>query len=366
MEYEYIDLQWFAAEDEGRTEEPSETKLRRAREEGRVAKSQELNSALVMLVCVVVLIIAAPFYLRWCERILVYYFTRAANGDFTQRQFFVQFLLNLAKMVLPPSVAGAAAAFAGNIIQNRGFLFSTKPIEPKFSNIVPRFGQYLKKTVFSMEGAFNVAKSLAKVAAVIAIAFFVIRSNLEGILSLINAGSVRLAAGRIGGCAAQILVFSAIVFLAIAIPDYFVQRFQFMETMKMTKQEVKTEFKEEEGDPEVKSKLEQAQRALLSQNLPKAVAESDVVVTNPTHYSVALKYDPEKASSPMVNAKGEGLVAKRIRDLADENGIPRVENVPLARALYSNVQIGDIIPDEYINAIVVIYRQIDYLNKRKK
>ena len=368
MSFEEIDLQWFAAEDEGRTEEPSELKLRKAREEGRVAKSQELNSALVMLACVIILIIASPYYLRWCEQVLVYFFTKCAecaNGQIDSYQFFVYFLLNLAKMVLPLAAGGAVAAVAGNIIQNRGFIFSTKPIEFKFSNIVPKIGQYLKKTVFSLEGGFNVIKSLVKVAAVILIAFLVIRSNVSKILSLLNTGAIRSAAGLVGNCGAQILGFSAIFFLAISIADYFVQRHQFMESMKMTKQEVKTEFKEQEGDPEVKGKLQQAQRELLSQNLPKAVSESDVVVTNPTHYSVALRYDASKTDRPVVNAKGADLIAKRIRDLADEYGVPRVENVPLTRALYSNVEVGDIIPDEYIKAISIVYAQIDYLNRKK-
>ncbi len=366
MSFEDIDLQWFAAEDEGRTEEPSEIKLQRAREEGRVAKSQELNSALVMLVCVISLIICAPFYLRWCEQILIYYFSRTASADFTQKQFFVFFIVNMLKMVLPPAIAGSLAAFLGNIIQNRGFIFSTKPIEPKFQNIVPKIGQYLKKTVFSMEGGFNVIKQLFKVFAIVLTAYVVIKNNLEDLLALINTGSVRLAAGKIAGLGAIILAASAIIFLAISIPDYFVQRYQFRESMKMTKQEVKTEFKEQEGDPEVKGKLQQAQRELLRQNLPKAVAESDVVITNPTHYSVALKYDSDKTDRPVVNAKGEGITAKRIRDLADENGIPRIENVPLARGLYSNVKLGDIIPDEYMSVIATVYAQIWNLDKIKR
>ena len=365
MDFEQIDLQWFAAEDEGRTEEPSELKLRKAREEGRVAKSQELNSSLVMLVCVLILVIASPYYLRWCEQILVYFFTKCAQAEIYSWQFFVFFLTNLAKMVLPLAGGGIVAGIAGNIIQNRGFIFSTKPIEFKFSNIVPKIGQYLKKTIFSFEGGFNVIKSLVKVAAVVFIAFIVIRSNIQKLLFLLNTGSVRSAAGFVGNCATRILIICAVLFLAISIADYFVQRRQFMESMKMTKQEVKTEFKEQEGDPEVKGKLQQAQRELLSQNLPKAVSESDVVVTNPTHYSVALKYDASTADRPVVNAKGADLMAKRIRDLADEYGIPRVENVPLTRALYSNVEVGDTIPDEYIRAISIVYAQIDYLNRKK-
>ena len=365
MSFEEIDLQWFAAEDEGRTEEPSEYKLQKARKEGRVAKSQELNSALVMLVTVVVLVFASPFYLRWCRDILFFYFSRINEGSFLNRTFFAGFLINFLKMVLPIAFAGMIAGIMGNIVQNRGFIFSTKPLEPKFSNIVPKVGKKHKKTVFSMEGGFNVLKSLFKVAAIAVVAYIVIKSNLPVILDAIHTSSIYSAAGKIGSCAAQILIICALIFLGISIPDYFVQKRQFIESMKMTKQEVKTEFKEQEGDPEVKGKLQQAQRSLLQQNLPKAVAESDVVITNPTHFSVALKYEPEKNDSPVVNAKGQDLMAKKIRDLADEYGIPRVENVPLARALYSQTEVGDIIPQEYIRAIAAVYTQIDYLNKKK-
>jgi flagellar biosynthetic protein FlhB len=131
--------------------------------------------------------------------------------------------------------------------------------------------------------------------------------------------------------------------------------------MKMTKQEVKEEFKELEGDPEVKGRLQQAQRQLLMQNMPKAVAESDVVITNPTHYAVALKYDREVADSPTVTAKGEDNLAFRIREIAKENNIPIVENRPVARGLYTETEVGDIIPESYYRLVAVIYSQI--LNK---
>ena len=153
----------------------------------------------------------------------------------------------------------------------------------------------------------------------------------------------------------------SILFLIISIPDYFVQRHEFRESMKMTKQEVKEEFKELEGDPEVKGRLQQAQRQLLMQNMPKAVAESDVVITNPTHYAVALKYDREVADSPTVTAKGEDNLAFRIREIAKENNIPIVENRPVARGLYTETEVGDIIPESYYRLVAVIYSQI--LNK---
>ena len=236
-EFDFIDLQWFAAEDEGRTEEPSEYKLRKAREEGRVAKSQELNSALVMLVTVIVLIIAAPYFWGWCEETLIFYFTHINEGEMFQTRFFYQFLISLAKMVLPLALCGTVAGVLANLIQNRGFIFSTKPIEPQFSKITPRIGQYLKKTLFSFEGGFNVAKSFIKVAVVFFVAYIIIRSSCFEIvqvqnpsdpsakpkiviLSLINSSNVSKSIGLIAWTAAKILAVSAVIFLAISIPDY--------------------------------------------------------------------------------------------------------------------------------------------------
>ncbi|MBR1402709.1 MAG: flagellar biosynthesis protein FlhB [Treponema sp.] len=365
MSFEDIDLQWFAAEDEGRTEEPSEYKLRKAREEGRVAKSQELCSALVMLVTVIVLIIAAPYFWNWFEEILFFYFTHVTESDMFQRRFFYHFLISLAKMVLPLALCGMVAGVLANLIQNRGFIFSTKPIEPQFSKITPRIGQYLKKTLFSFEGGFNVLKSFVKVGVVGLASFLIIRMNLPIILQFINASSVQMAIGKIAWTAAQILAVCAVVFLAISIPDYLVQKKQFIESMKMTKQEVKQEYKEMEGDPEVKAHLQAAQRELLQRNMPQQVAKSDVVITNPTHFAVALMYDAAVSDAPQVMAKGADNVAFRIRSLATEHNVPIVENRPLARSLYAETEIGDIIPASYFSAIATIYSQLEKFNNKK-
>ncbi|MBP3771621.1 MAG: flagellar biosynthesis protein FlhB [Treponema sp.] len=365
MSFEEIDLQWFAAEDEGRTEDPSEYKLRKAREEGRVAKSQELCSALVMLVTVIVLIIASPYFWKWCEETLFFYFTHINETEMFQARFFYQFLLSLAKMVLPLALCGAVAAVLANLIQNRGFIFSIKPIEPQFSKITPKIGQYLKKTLFSFEGGFNVAKSFVKVGVVATVSFILIRMNLPIILEFLNAASIYNAIAKIAWTAAQILASCAVVFLAISIPDYLVQRKQFIESMKMTKQEVKQEYKEMEGDPEVKAHLQAAQRELLQRNMPQQVAKSDVVITNPTHFAVALMYDQAVSNAPQVMAKGSDNLAFRIREIATENNVPIVENRPLARGLYAETEIGDIIPSSYFSVIATIYSQLEKFNTKK-
>lgn len=364
MSFEEIDLQWFAAEEEGRTEEPSEYKLRKAREEGRVAKSQELNSAIVMLVTVIVLIIAAPYFWNLCEETLVFYFTHVTETEMLQKRFFFHFIISLAKSVLPLTLFGTAAGVLANLIQNRGFIFSLKPIEPQFSKITPRIGQYLKKTLFSFEGGFNVAKSFIKVGVVGFVSFLLIRLNLPVILEFINASKMNAAIGKIAWTAAQILATCAVVFLAIAIPDYLVQKKQFIESMKMTKQEVKQEYKEMEGDPEVKAHLQAAQRELLQRNMPQQVAKSDVVITNPTHFAVALMYDQAVSDAPQVMAKGSDNLAFRIRTIATENNVPIVENRPLARSLYAETEVGDIIPSDYFTAIATIYSQLEKFNKK--
>ena len=356
----------MAAEDEGRTEQPSEYKLEKARKEGRVAKSQEISGALVLLLCVVTIVFLSKWFFNEIVTVFKFYFTQVSDYNVKNPAFVPAFFNVFIKCVLPIGLISAVSAVVANIVQTKGFIFSLKPIEPKFSKIVPKFGEYLKKTIFSMKGLFNVAKSFGKVAIICIVAYIYIKKDLFVLIDIIDNGDVGTALGQVAKMAAQILITVAVIFLAISIPDYFVQRHDFMEEMKMTKQEVKEEYKEMEGDPEVKSKLQQMQRQLLSQNIPKAVAESDVVVTNPTHFAVALKYDQSVSDSPVVNAKGEDNMAQTIKRLARENDIPIVENRPVARELYTNVEVGDIIPSKYFNILAVIYSQLDKYKNYKK
>ena len=355
----------MAAEDEGRTEQPSEYKLEKARKEGRVAKSQEISGALVLLLCVVTIVFLSKWLFTEIVTIFKFFFTQCSNYDVKNPTFLPAFFNVFIKCVLPVGLISAVSSVAANIIQTKGFIFSLKPIEPKFSKIVPKFGEYLKKTVFSLKGLFNVAKSFLKVGIIIFVAYLYIRKDLFVLIDIIDNGDVSGALGQVARMAAQILITVAVLFLVLSIPDYFVQRHDFMEEMKMTKQEVKEEYKEMEGDPEVKSKLQQMQRQLLSQNIRQAVSESDVVIANPTHFAVALKYDNAIADSPVVNAKGEDSTALLIRRIAEENDIPVVENRPMARELYTNVEVGAIIPEIYYNTIAVIYAHLEKFKNMK-
>ena len=349
----------MAAEDEGRTEEPSEYRIEKERKEGRVAKSQEISAALVILFAVLILVFLAKFIFAECMNIYRYFFERCAQADLSDKNMYSVFLSSFFKIILPITSIGILAGVIGNIVQTRGFLFSWKPIQPKFDKIIPRFGEYFKNTLFSGSGLFNLAKNFTKVLLICLVAYIFIRKDIFVLIQVIDNGQILQAIGKIASMAAQILIIVSVIFLLISIPDYFVQRREFREKLKMTKQEVKQEYKELEGDPEVKSRLRSMQQQLLKMNIPRAVKEADVVIANPTHYAVTLKYDMQQENSaPMMTAKGEDSTALYIRRLAEENNKPVIENRPVARELYTNLEVGDIIPEKYYRVIAEIYAQI--------
>lgn len=354
----------MAAEDEGRTEEPSEYKLEKARKEGRVAKSQEISASLVLLFSVLLLVFLAKFIFSQCLEIYKFYFTRCASPDLSDKGLYTAFISFFLKIVLPVTCVGILAGIVGNLIQTKGLIFSWKPIQPKFNNILPHFGEYFKKTLFSAKGLFNIAKSFAKVILIIVIGYVCIKKDVFVIIQIIDNGQILEAVAKIGKMAAKLLIIISVLFLIISIPDFFIQKHEFKESMKMTKQEVKEEYKELEGDPEVKSRLKQMQQNLLKMNIPKAVKEADVVIANPTHYAVSLKYEQtDDYSAPQITSKGEDSTALYIRRLAEENNVPVVENRPVARELYTNLEVGDIIPEKYYRVISEIYSQIMNRNK---
>lgn len=360
----FIDLQWFAAEDEGRTEEPTEYKIRKAREEGRVAKSQELVGALVLLLPALTIIFLAPSMLRTMVEMVRFFLERSTELDPTKdaiisRAFFSYFT----RLALPIGVVAVAAAIFANLVQT-GLLFTTKPLEPNFSKVVPNFGQYFKRTLFSMEALFNLAKSIAKIAIIGATAYAIVRGDIMKLANLQTAplwSSVTLVASLV----MRLLIVSALLMLVLAVPDFIFQRRQYIESLKMTKQEVKEERKMYEGDPLIKGRLKQRMRELLSRNMVANVPKADVVIANPTHYAIALEWNRAAMPAPMVTAKGVDEVALRIRRIAEENGVPVVENRPLARALYAEAEIGDLIPEQFYQMIAVVLARVNKLNEAR-
>jgi flagellar biosynthetic protein FlhB len=351
-------LQWFAAEDEGRTEEPSEYKIRKAREEGRVAKSQELIGAIGLLIPAATLLFLAPSMAKTMREMVIFYFSRVSNPDIiggggALAQAFFSYFIRLA---LPIAIVAVVAALASNILQV-GFLFSIKPITPDFSKIVPHFGQYLKRTLFSIEGLYNFGKTVLKIAIIGFAAYLTIQGQISHLMALFTS-PFWTSVMYVGSLAIRLVIEVAILMLVLSVPDYLFQRRQYMESLKMTKEEVKEERKMQEGDPLVKSRLRERMRELLTKNMAANVPKADVVIANPTHFAVALEWERERMMAPVVTAKGQDEVALRIRRIAEEAGVPVVENRPLARALYADVEIGDAIPEKYYQAIAAVLAHV--------
>jgi flagellar biosynthetic protein FlhB len=360
-----IDLQWFAAEDEGRTEEPSEYKIQRAREEGRVAKSQELIGALVLFLPAMTVLFLAPSMLRTCTEMVRFFFLRAAELDpvkdgIIPGAFFSYFV----RLVLPIVIVAMAAAIFANLIQT-GFLFTTKPLVPDFSRIVPRFGRYFQRTLFSLEGLFNFFKSIIKLGVIGAVAYFIISNNIERFANLQKV-SLWIGISTVAAQAARMLIISALLLLLLSIPDYMFQRRQYRESLKMSREEVKEERKMYEGDPYVRSRLRTRMREVMTRNMLLQVPKADVVITNPTHFAVALEYRQGAMDAPQVTAKGEDEIAFRIRRIAVQYGVPLVENKPLARELYANTEVGDSVPEAYWSLVAEILSKVMSINEERR
>ncbi len=360
----FIHLQWFAPEDEGRTEDPTEHKLRKAREEGKVAKSPELAPALVLVFTTTAIAFLAGYILDNCIEMMKYFFTVSASSDIVNDNILVPvFYTYFFKMFLPVAAIAFMASLAGNLMQV-GFLFTTKTITPDFNRITPDFIRYFKKALFSTEALFTLGKTIFKIAVIGVIVFLNMKYESDKLINL-SGQTVLDSMKYIARISFRLIIESGFALILLSLPDYMFQRKQHRESLKMSKQEIKEEMKQLEGDPKVKSMLMERMRELMNQNISKNVPLSDVVVTNPTHYSVAIMYDRYTMNAPSVSAKGKDEVAKRIKEIARENNIMIMENKPLARALYAEVEVGQEIPVKYWETVSIILSEVYKLSGRE-
>jgi flagellar biosynthetic protein FlhB len=358
---------WVADDEDapGKTEQPTEHKLQRLREEGQVVKSQELVGAIGLLMPALLLLFLAPSMLRTCVEMVRFFFLRVVEMDPTKDEMigriFIRYFVQLAWPIL--TVAVVSAIFS-NLVQLRGWLFTTKPLEPNFSRVLPKFGQYFRR-IFSTEGLFNFFKSIIKMAIIGLVAYSLIMADVE---KLLNLQKTDLYTGLtvVSSIAIRMLLLSALLLLIIAIVDYFFQRWRFMERNKMTRHEIKEEFKMYEADPQIQGRIRSRFRDLLRQNLQAAVPKADVVITNPTHLAIAVQYDSRSMPGPMVVAIGADEMAARIREIAQAHNVPLVENKPLAWDLYRDTNVGDIIPTAYWNTIGLILRKVWLMDDEKR
>ncbi len=360
-----IDIQWFAAEDEGRTEDPTEQKIRKSREDGKVAKSSEFNSAIVLLFPIITIGILSPYMLKNMSEMMHYFLTISIESAIIGEARIVRaFLLYFVKLVGPVAIVAFAAAFLSNVLQV-GFLFSTKPITPDLNKITPNLVKFVQKSFLSTESLFNLGKSLFKIAIISLIAYINISRELEHIMGFLSA-SFAYSFKAIAVISFKILIEAALAMLILAIPDYFFQKKQHIESLKMTKQEVKEERKTTEGDPLVRNRLRERMREIMTQNMLQKVPEADVVITNPTHFAIGMEWARESMIAPVVIAKGQDNMAQRIKSIARDNDVPIIENKPLARGLYAEVEIGEIIPEKYYQVMAIVFAEVYQIDEKKQ
>jgi len=337
---------------EDKTEAPTPRRRYEARLEGQVARSMELNSALVLLSALLLIKFTGPNLAESMRKVATNSFNSFPKGDIAVGDItahLVRILLEVGAAVAPLFIGVAVVGFAASAMQV-GLVISGKPLQVKGERLNPLSGI---ARMFSVRSLVELVKSIAKVAIIGYIVFSFLRDRYPEIARLAG-GSYAETCRAIGGLTWELLLRAAIALFIIAAADYMFQRHQVEKQLRMTKQEVKDDLKRTEGDPLVKGRIRQRQREAAQRRMMHEVPKADVVVTNPTHYAVALKYDSEKSPAPIVVAKGRDLVARRIREIAEESDVPIVENVQLARALYASVEIGDQIPDSLYQAVAEI------------
>ncbi|MDR0304582.1 MAG: flagellar biosynthesis protein FlhB [Chitinispirillales bacterium] len=343
-------------EDSGeKTEEPTSKRREDARKEGNVSKSTEVSTVFVLL--------AALLFLRFFFKNTYIGITNGVNlaADYlkpeimrnisynTMLQILNENLLLSLKSFLPVALFIMFWGIFSNLIQV-GFLFTTKPLEPKLSKINPISGF---KRMFSMRSIVETVKNVMKLVVIGFVAYIAIKGRLNEMMSSINESVSSISVFM------MLLIFDVsikivLTLLVIAILDYAYQRYEYERKLKMTKQQIKDEHKMTEGNPQIKGRIRQLQREMSRRRMMENVPKATVVVTNPTHLSIAIQYEQETMEAPLIVAKGADNIALKIREIAKEHNIPLYEDVPLARAMYDKVEPGDSVPQEFFAAVAEI------------
>jgi len=340
------------SDDAQKTEEPTQKKLAEARSRGQVAVSREINTWLMLLAGTLVVAMMVPWIMNHMRIALLPYIEAPHllsldMGSVVQKMEAT--LLDVFAVLFLPFLLFFLAALAGPILQN-GLVFSPKAMEAKLEKFSPIAGA---KRLVSLRQFSEFPKGMVKLAIVSVVALLTTlpafnRLDVMPTLDLIDFLSV------LHVLIVKVLIAVVAVLVVIAIIDLVFQRQQHHKKMRMTRQELKDEFKQSEGDPTARQRLRQVRQERARARMIQAVPEADVVVTNPTHFAVALKYQPEAMGAPKVVAKGADVIAQKIREVAEEHGIAIVENPPLARALYASVDLDDEVPPEHYQAVAEV------------
>jgi flagellar biosynthetic protein FlhB len=342
-------LQYFANEGSGgeKTEEPTTKKLEDARKEGQVARSNELITASALTVLFVALKLFAGYmgekFIETFHRVFLY-IDRIAGEEFTikiAKEIFTDSLTSIILISLPILIMGMIVSFVVNVFQVK-WKISGKPLMPKFSKLNPISGF---KKIFSKDKLVELFISIVKMLIIYDVVYNELKDQGALLYTLYDI-SLGQAVALIGDVVIGLGLKISLIFLIVGLADFIYQKLKFKKDMRMTKQELKDEYKNTEGNPQIKSRIRSKMREVSQKRMMQALPQADVVITNPTHFAAAIKYDKETSEAPVLLAKGADYLAQKIKEVARENKIEIVENKPLARMLYYNVELGAEIPPE--------------------
>jgi len=349
MKKYYLNLQLFAGE---KTEKATPKRRQEARKRGQVLKSPEVNSVLVLFASFLLLKFLLPTMLGEIQN-YIYVLWSQMPGTSVTVENITPLLLGLVilflKLIIPLLAIVAVIGVAANLVQV-GFLFTTETLQIKLSRINSLEGF---KRIFSKKALAELLKSIGKIGLISYITYTGIKDKVGSFPYLMDMEVINIL-NFLGEILFTIL-WKVIVLLAVlAVFDYLYQKYEYETSLKMSKQEIKDEYKNIEGDPLIKGKIKERQRQMAMNRMMQEVPKADVIITNPTHFAVAIRYDAQTMDAPMVIAKGQDLVALRIKDLAKEKGVPTVENKPLAQVLFYNVELNEQIPENLFQAVAEI------------
>lgn len=360
-----MDLQFFA--DDSKTEQATPKRKQEARKKGQVLQSPEITSAVILVVAFLSFKLFGGFIygniLAFTQKVFTEYIRYNEIFTITSLSaFFIEVLVLFIKVAFPIMGTILIAGLAINYAQV-GFVFTTETIAFNIERIInPVIGL---KRMFSARAIADLVKSIVKIIIVSLVVYQYIKGQIDNILNILNMDTVNILS-YFGVLVFNVGIRIGITFIVLGIFDYLFQWWQYEKNLRMSKQEVKDEYKQTEGNPQVKSKIREKQRAMSMRRMMQEVPKADVVITNPTHFAVAIKYDLSVSSAPMVIAKGQDYIAQRIKEIAKENNVDVVENKPLARALFNTVDIGESIPPELYQAVAEVLAFVYSLKEGKK
>ena len=356
-----FNLHLHALEDEGRTEDPTEHRKRKAREdEGRVFFSNELPQGTLLLITFSTLLVLSYYYNNLLKEMFVTYLGESDIMFFSLSNvglLLLDVVWLLTKFIIPIGLVGILVIVISTMIQT-GFHVSTKQLKWNVNKIIPTWNNFKKKTIFSKSQLLNSLKIFFKILVIGVVSYFILFNEFANLSLLVNK-SISESYRDIAWLVYKLVIVISIITVILAIPDWFMQKSEFEESLKMTKEEIKQEYKELEGDPMIKSRIRERAREIANSEMITNVKTADVVVTNPTHFACAIKYSLTDMDAPKLVAKGQDHLALKIREVAKGNEIPIVENKPLARSLYANVEVDQFVPVEYYSAIAQILAALD-------